>query len=513
MSERASEQVGEQDSEQVGEQVGEQGEHSGAWDDAPVGLLVLSIDGTVLAANATLLAWVGRPRSEVVGAALSRLFSVGGRIYWETHLSPLLHMQGGVDEVAVELRGADELGGRLPVLLTARRRSDDGVLDVALSRASERSRYERELLAARSAADRSARDVLALQRVTAALSTASGVDAVAQALLSAAVAHRHAAGAARWLTGPDGPVLHGAVGATVPPSQELTGGAAVVPLRGRAHLHGSLVLIPHTGPAADPLEPEMLTAAAHVAGLAMDQAVLFDQSRTVAHALQHALLVTNVPADDRFSVSTEYHPGVQALEIGGDWYDVFAVDEDVLAVSVGDVVGRGLPAATAMGQLRSAVRAIAGPGIGPAALLTRLDRFVQQTGVGTSTTVAYAELDLRTGALRYASAGHLPPLLVRAAGATFLWGGRSTPLGVPDPTGVRSEATEQLTDADTLVLYTDGLVERRDRSLDVGLGGLRLLASGTVDGGTLVGRIVADAVRSDGHDRDDVCVLGVTWTP
>lgn len=483
--------------------------HGGVWDEAPVGLLVLAIDGTVLAANRTLLGWVGRPAGEVVGDPLSRLFSVGGRIYWETHLSPLLHMQGGVEEVAVELRGPD---GRLPVLLTARRRPDDGVLDVALSRAVERSRYERELLAARAAADRSAREVRALQQVTAALATSSGVDGVAHALLSSAVEHLNAAGASLWLAGPDGPALHGAVGAPVPPPNEMTDGVVVLPLRGRARSHGSLVLVSH-GPAADPLQPDMLTAAAHVAGLALDQAVLFDQSRTVAHELQHALLQTNVPADDRFALTTAYHPGVQTLEIGGDWYDVFAVEDDVLAVCVGDVVGRGLPAAVAMGQLRSAVRAIAGPDVGPAALMTRLDRFVEQTAVGISTTVAYAELDLRRGVLRYACAGHLPPLLAQAQSAQFLWGGRSTPLGVPGAASPRTEAQTQLTAGDALVLYTDGLVERRDRSLDLGLQLLARAASDPTDRAALVGRIVADAIGSDGRDRDDVCVLGLTWTP
>ena len=123
---------------------------SEAWDVAPVALLRLDGDGVIIDANEALLEWVGRPAQEVLaGVRLSELLSVGGRIYWETHLSPLLHMQGGVDEVAVELRGPD---GRLPVLMSAVvHTGHDGerTVDVALSRATERSRYERELLAAR----------------------------------------------------------------------------------------------------------------------------------------------------------------------------------------------------------------------------------------------------------------------------------------------------------------------------------------------------------------------------
>ena len=187
----------------------------------------------------------------------------------------------------------------------------------------------------------------------------------------------------------------------------------------------------------------------------------------VAHELQHALLTLNLPTDDRFTVTTEYRPGVQALEVGGDWYDAFLVDDGLLAVTVGDVVGRGLHAATAMGQLRSAVRAVAGPDVGPAALLTRLDRFVEQTAVGFMATLAYAEIDLDTGRVRYACAGHLPPLRFTAAGAhEYLWRGRSTPLGLGTD---RAEAEAVLDPDDLLVLYTDGLVERRDRTLREGL--------------------------------------------
>ena len=151
-----------------------------------------------------LLDWVGRPAA---GLRLSELLSVGGRIYWETHLSPLLHMQGRVDEVAVELRGPD---GRLPVLLSAVVSTGvDGErrVDVALSRAAERSRYERELLAARTAADRSADQLRALQATTAALSQGVGTDGVAGALAAAAVTHLGASAASVWVAADDGTLV------------------------------------------------------------------------------------------------------------------------------------------------------------------------------------------------------------------------------------------------------------------------------------------------------------------
>ena len=153
--------------------------HAPPYDDAPCGLLLLRLDGTVLAANATLCAWTGRTAEQLVDACLPELLSVGGRIYWETHLSPMLHVDRRVDEVALELRGP---AGRRPVVLSATV-GDDGLVRAALSESRERSRYERELLAARTAADVAATRLAALQAVTAGLSRALGLSGVGDALL------------------------------------------------------------------------------------------------------------------------------------------------------------------------------------------------------------------------------------------------------------------------------------------------------------------------------------------
>ncbi|HWH30670.1 MAG TPA: SpoIIE family protein phosphatase [Mycobacteriales bacterium] len=495
---------------------------SAGWDAVPAGLLTLDRDGTLTEANATFLSWVGRPREDVVGRVrLSELLSVGGRIYWETHLGPLLLVERRLDEVAVELRGVDE---RLPVLLTAVA-EDDGTVHVVLSSARERSRYERELRAARESAERSAAQVEALQLVTAALSRAVGVSAVAQALLDAAVRTLGASAAALWL--PDGTGAlqpHGARGelsAELPRAaavlHERTAveldGRVVVPLHGSNHLRGVLIATPRSEAGSDPLDVEVLTAVGQQAGLALDRAGLYEQNADVARELQHSLLAVDPPADPRFTVAAAYRPGVEALEVGGDWYDVFLADTGLLSVVVGDVVGRGLGAASAMGQLRSAVRAVSGPRTGPAALLTHLDRFVGQVEAAGMATLAYAELDLDSGEVTYACAGHPPPLLVRATGAAaLLWEGRSTPLGAFASPGDRHEATLQLAAGDRLLLYTDGLIERRDRSLDDGLELLRATAA------ELAGLPIADAVRElttrllqDEVGRDDVCVLLVGW--
>jgi serine phosphatase RsbU (regulator of sigma subunit)/anti-sigma regulatory factor (Ser/Thr protein kinase) len=486
-----------------------------AWDASPAGLLVLDARGTVREANAAVRRWTGR--DDVVGARLPDLLSAGGRIYWETHLAPLLHVEGRLDEVLVELRGPD---GRTPVLLSAV--ASGGTVHAALSSARERARFERELVAARHAAERSEAQLRALQGTTSALSRALGPDAVLDALLDAAVGPLGAAAATAWLADGAALAVHGSRGeepAPVPEApllqREPVAGddRVLVPLFGSTALQGVLSLVPRTDPGADPLDLDVLAAVGAQAGLALDRAQLHAHTASVAAQLQHSLLDVTPPSDARFSVAAVYRPGVEALEVGGDFYDVFLVDDGVLAVVVGDVVGRGLQAASAMGQLRSAVRAVAAPGTGPAALLSRLDRFVDQVEAAGMATLAYAELELATGVLRYACAGHPPPLLLAGTGAPrLLWDGRSTPLGAAFGRGTRTESVEQLPPGARLLLCTDGLFERRDRSLDEGL---EQLASAAAE---VRGAPLGEAVRrltsrmlADERGRDDVCVLLVQW--
>jgi hypothetical protein len=508
-----------------------------AWQTAPVALLRLDPDGTVLDANATFARWVGRPVAELAGTArLAALLSVGGRIYWETHVAPLLHMQGHVAEVAVELRTP---GGRMPVLLTAAVRADDGTVDVALSGATERSRYEHELLAARAAAERATADVQVLQRLASELSAAPDVESVAAAVVDTLARALDGAGVTLWTLEDDAWRLRAAApgsaapGATpgsaaadaLPERVPTVGdavrrepdGSLVVPLPGRARLHGVLRVRPSGRPGAEPLDESLLAATGHQAGPALERALLFDQHATVALALQRAMLTTHTPVDPRFTLAAEYRPAVRHLEVGGDWYDAFAVRDGLLAVSVGDVVGRGLHAATTMSQLRSAGRAVAGPDLRPHHVLEHLDRFVEHAGVGFMTTTVFLQLDLATGELEFAAAGHLPPLVLAAGGgASFLWGARSVPLGLHG-LGARSSARAHLAPGDTVVLYTDGLVERRTWTLREGLAALGRLveqhatASPGASGAALdVARVVDAALPRQGAE-DDVSVVALTW--
>ena len=244
--------------------------------------------------------------------------------------------------------------------------------------------------------------------------------------------------------------------------------------------------------------------------LSLQNARLFERERSIALTLQRSQLVSHAFDDPRVEVAYRYFAADQSLEIGGDWYDAFGIgDGNTIALSVGDIVGGGLDAATAMGQIRSATRALAGAGFSPAEILDQLDRFVQLIPQARYATMVFVELDLRDGGVRMASAGHPPALLVRAGDEPdYLWSGRSVPLGVPD-TGSppRSDAVLRIDPGDQLLLYTDGLIERRNEPLDVGLARLAGCASqSAVSVNSFINDLCA-TLTGEGASSDDVCVL------
>lgn len=232
--------------------------------------------------------------------------------------------------------------------------------------------------------------------------------------------------------------------------------------------------------------------------------------RDIAEALQRSLLERIELTTPTVAVETRYLPAVDRLEVGGDWHDAFLLEGGgAVGVSVGDVVGKGIGAACAMGQVRSALRALAGVGDGPGAVVRAVDRFVRTVPDAYASTAVYAVLDLTTLELRYTAAGHPPPILVRADGRSEqLWGGRSAPIGTLGPDRTRPEATVALAAGDRLVLYTDGLCERRGRGPDEGFdlvahhaARLAPLPLGAMADGLVEAMLDHDDVR------DDTCVL------
>lgn len=221
-------------------------------------------------------------------------------------------------------------------------------------------------------------------------------------------------------------------------------------------------------PERRPFTPEDQTLLAVLAGRlgqGLQRVHQLDQQRETALALQHAILGPTVSS----GFAVRYQPATRPLQVGGDWYDVVDLDDGRIALIVGDCVGHGLSAATVMGQLRSACRALLLEHPGPAAALTALDRFAARLPGARCTTAFCAVLNPQTGELRYSSAGHPPPVMVLPDGSTVLLDDASvTPLGLSFD-HIRPEGRQVMPPRATLLLYTDGLVERRRESLDKGI--------------------------------------------
>lgn len=240
-------------------------------------------------------------------------------------------------------------------------------------------------------------------------------------------------------------------------------------------------------------------------GQGLQRVFQLDEQRETAVALQHAMLgPARLP--DGFAV--RYLPASHPLQVGGDWYDVVDLGQDRVALIVGDCVGHGLAAATVMGQLRSACRALLLEQPNPGAVLTALDRFAARLPGARCTTAFCAVLTMETGELVYSSAGHPPPIMVYADGTTELLGGEhGLPLALR-PNWQRPEGRVTMPPRATLLLYTDGLVERRGHSLDDGM----TRAAGLVQSGRSQAlEDVADRLMSQlepgGGYPDDVAML------
>jgi phosphoserine phosphatase RsbU/P len=356
------------------------------FEDLPCGHLAARPDGTIVRVNRTFETLTGLAREQLVDKRrFQDVLAPGGRIYYETHYAPLLHMQGFVRAIALEIVRAD--GTRLPALVNSVLRRDAGGNPVAVWTsvfdATDRRGYEDELLS----------------------------------------------------------------------------------VSRREH--------------------------------------------EIALKLQRSMLDGALSAPEGCELDVIYRAGMSGMEVGGDWYDAFWLgDGERIGLVVGDVVGRGLEAAAAMGQLRSAVRALASTGLPPAALLERMDEYPRRYGIGKMCTLVYAELAPADGLLRFGCAGHPPPLVAEPGEPPrFLWGGRSTPLDAFSAGTSREQATEQLKPGGMVLLYTDGLVEQRTRPVDEGM---ELLRSGVAarigDPLPAVLRHAIDAASESEHS-DDVCAL------
>ena len=282
-----------------------------------------------------------------------------------------------------------------------------------------------------------------------------------------------------------------------------------VPLRIEGERVGGLRLGLAEGKALSAPERSLLYDVADRAALSIQRAELHEQEHRIAVELQRGLLPKQLPELEGVELAAHYQAAGLGAEAGGDWYDAFALPGGRLGVVVGDVAGNGIQAASAMGQLRSVTRAFALADEGartPGQVLTFLNRHQLALEQDELFTVVYAVIDPASGTVSWANAGHPPTLLRRASGGTsFLEGGEGL-------TGIGEVIYEdlhlQVGSGDTLILYTDGLVERRGESLDDGLRRLEAaVLRGPSESEPLCRHVLQSVLPSQSELRDDVTAV------
>jgi serine phosphatase RsbU (regulator of sigma subunit)/anti-sigma regulatory factor (Ser/Thr protein kinase) len=290
---------------------------------------------------------------------------------------------------------------------------------------------------------------------------------------------------------------------------------AAMPLR-TSSLHGALTMGYRTAHTWLPAERALLYAAAELVAQAAERARRFEAQHGTAQLLQRSMLPEHLPELDRFRIAARYDVGVDGNAAGGDFYDAFELSDGRLAMVLGDVAGHDVRAAAVMGQVRAALRALALTDPAPETVLAGLDRLVGSLGAESRNeeifvTVVYGVLEPADGTITLASAGHPPPVLRRADPH----GGAATaelvqvPPGAPLGLGGRWRTTVlQLGPGDSILMFSDGVVERRDRPLSAGLADLVAAAASATSGDPRNLCSLATAAVS-GRTDDDVAVLAV----
>ena len=282
--------------------------------------------------------------------------------------------------------------------------------------------------------------------------------------------------------------------------------------------HGEVLGVMHVGTKTPRRftkdEVELLQLAADRVALAL-RVRLSERARVVIEAFQRTFLPEVLPYVPGLRIASRYLPAATAVGVGGDWYDTFALPSGEIVLVIGDVAGHGLPAASLMGKMRNALRAHALAGGSPREIVARSDEFHRHFGDGELVAMLVGILATDLTEFRFVSAGHAPPLVLGPDGATFASSrDPNPPLGLSQPPSFREEVVP-FPPGTSIVLYTDGLVERRDRSLDVGLDVLRSAAE-TIrpdgDPNEAIGDLLR-AVLGDEAPADDVALMLIQRDP
>ncbi|MCW2990772.1 MAG: SpoIIE family protein phosphatase, partial [Solirubrobacterales bacterium] len=528
-----------------------------AFDHAPIGMARVDLEGRIAEVNQALAGLLGRQPADLRDRLLDDVVHPDDVLADRDRRRALC--DGGIGSYEHELRLVSRDGEHVPCDVSfSIARAGDGAPDVIVAQFQDlrerlRARAERERLlreqAAREQAEQVSQRLEAVQRITDVALGSLAFDELVQELLrrtadvlsadtAAIVLHEEGeeatvyqvAGAvdaglqtSRWPVAPGGMservVEHGRpaaaedVAAEGPEAAHPLGDAVTSVLGVPLVVEGRPIGALHIGTLFtrrfSPEDAALLGLAADRAALAIERVRLFEREHRIAQELQRSLLPGALPALPGIAAAARYQPAGAGSQVGGDWYDALVQPDGRLLLVIGDVAGRGIEAASTMGQLRSALRAYAFDGHGPAALLDRLNAFqlgLQRSGMAT---VALVSVDPVEECVCYATAGHPPALIVSPEGeVSWLRDSGGLPLGVTDDFEY-TEVAAPMAPGSTLVLYTDGLVETRGEHLDEGFARLEAAAlAGAADLDSLCDGVLIGTLADPDVD-DDVTVLVV----
>jgi PAS domain S-box-containing protein len=287
--------------------------------------------------------------------------------------------------------------------------------------------------------------------------------------------------------------------------------AMIVPLTARGRTLGAMTLVTaESGQRYTENDLAVAEELARHAALAVDNAMLYRREHDAAITLQRALLPQRIPAPKTAEIAVRYQPAGGHVEVGGDWYDVVETDSGHVGVVIGDVAGRGLKAASIMGNIRTALRAYILDGHEPAAAVEALNALMEEFEEPAMATLVFVAIDPVARRVEYVRAGHPPPLLRDPRGEVHdLDDQGCPPVGVAARSGFFSRSLD-LEPGSVLLLYTDGLVERRGEGIGVGLDRLRRMFAAAPEGVEECADAILDGI-GDARLADDAALLALRF--
>jgi PAS domain S-box-containing protein len=501
-----------------------------AWESSPTGVVLVDAEGLVVQINPALAALVGT--SEGVGVVFSERFHADDR-HALAGLCQRVLVSGDPDAAELRLRAADGTEIPVSVIAAAVRDAHGEARSLLLQVEDLRERRRTSAALERAAAERAARDeaeALAgrLARVAAITDglDAMGLDELVQELCRRLHEVLGARGAAVRVVDPAGAVVADAERGSADTATralrqallegrsavELGDGTLAVPLRAAGELFGAVAVGGANGATPVSQRGALIAHAAERAALIIRRALLLEREQHVASTLQHDLLPHSLPELPGVALAAHFRAGGHGIEVGGDWYDVIPLAGGRVGLVVGDVAGRGVAAAARMGQLRSVARAYALEGHSPAAFAQRMNVYHRALSPDDLTTIVYAVIEPDRDRMSFVNAGHPPPLLVPPRGTPHLLEGVTPPLGVSD-LPVHPETVVDFPPGTAVVLYTDGLVERRGEGVDSGLKRLLTAAGASREGLEALRDRVVESCLGPSSGDDDVTALFVRAEP